>query len=383
MRRTFLEFFAGGGMARSGLGPDWTCLLANDIDPDKAAAYGANWGRDHLRLGDIGALSVADCPDKADLAWASSPCQDFSLAGKGGGLAGARSGTFWRFHDLLRDLRREGRAPRLIAAENVCGLLTSNDGADFAAVCAALIDVGYHVGAMVIDAAHFTPQSRPRLFIVGVDRDCSIASALGADDAVEWTTPRTLRVAHAKLPKRIAAHWIWWRCPRPPARNARLIDVIEDKPTGVGWHDADATRYLLSLMSEINRDKIKSAQKSGVLQVGAVYRRTRRDAQGARVQRAEVRFDDLAGCLRTPAGGSSRQTIVIVEGKRIRSRLLSPRECARLMGLPDDYRLPARANDAFHLLGDGVVAPVVRHLAHHVFEPLLSEWPEPARLAAE
>jgi DNA (cytosine-5)-methyltransferase 1 len=58
-----------------------------------------------------------------------------------------------------------------------------------------------------------------------------------------------------------------------------------------------------------------------------------------KTQRAEVRFDDISGCLRTPAGGSSRQTVLIVEGKQVRSRLLSPREAARLMGVPDDYPL--------------------------------------------
>jgi DNA (cytosine-5)-methyltransferase 1 len=68
----------------------------------------------------------------------------------------------------------------------------------------------------------------------------------------------------------------------------------------------------------------------------------------------------------------SRQTIVIVEGDRVRSRLLSPREAARLMGLPESYKLPASANAALHLAGDGVVVPMVRHLAEHILEPLLT-----------
>ena len=69
----FYEFFAGGGMARAGLGPDWQCLLANDFDPKKAASYAANWGADHLRVGDVAALTTADLPAGADLAWASFP----------------------------------------------------------------------------------------------------------------------------------------------------------------------------------------------------------------------------------------------------------------------------------------------------------------------
>jgi DNA (cytosine-5)-methyltransferase 1 len=108
------------------------------------------------------------------------------------------------------------------------------------------------------------------------------------------------------------------------------------------------------------------------LQVGCVYRRTRRDAEGRRQQRAEVRFDGLAGCLRTPAGGSSRQTLLIAQGGTARSRLISARETARLMGLPDDYRLPARYNEAYHLTGDGVSVDAVRWLRQHLFEPLLA-----------
>ena len=107
--------------------------------------------------------------------------------------------------------------------------------------------------------------------------------------------------------------------------------------------------------------------------VGCIYRRTRSDSMGAKLQRAEVRFDDIAGCLRTPAGGSSRQVIMVVDGETVRSRLISALETASLMGLGSDYRLPKTYSDAYHLTGDGVVVPVVRHLAAHIFEPLLRE----------
>ena len=128
-------------------------------------------------------------------------------------------------------------------------------------------------------------------------------------------------------------------------------------------HAGGDASYLLSLMSDVNRGKVAAAQRSGRRVVGTVYRRTRPDEDGGKRQRAEVRFDDVAGCLRTPAGGSSRQTILVVEGETVRSRLLSPREAARLMGLRDDYRLPERYNDAYHVCGDGVCVPVVRYLA--------------------
>ena len=81
IKPTFYEFFAGGGMVRAGLGGGWTCLFGNDFDAKKAASYRANWGSDELCIGDVASLKAADLPGRADLAWASFPCQDLSLAG--------------------------------------------------------------------------------------------------------------------------------------------------------------------------------------------------------------------------------------------------------------------------------------------------------------
>src|SRR5262245_21528930 len=106
---TFYEFFAGGGMARAGLGPSWRCLFANDFCPKKAQTYKSNWGDREFRLGDIAGLRAADLPGLADLVWASFPCQDLSLTGAGEGLNGRRSGTFWAFWRLVRALGKEGR----------------------------------------------------------------------------------------------------------------------------------------------------------------------------------------------------------------------------------------------------------------------------------
>jgi DNA (cytosine-5)-methyltransferase 1 len=166
--------------------------------------------------------------------------------------------------------------------------------------------------------------------------------------------------------------WVWWKIPTPPLSNAHFGDLIEEKPIGVYWHSPAETEYLLSLMSPLNRAKVASAKMLGKRAVGTVYRRMRTDTNGAKRQRAEVRFDDLAGCLRTPAGGSSRQSILVIDGERVRSRLLSPREAARLMGLADSYILPERYNDAYHVCGDGVCVPVVRHIAETMLAPILA-----------
>jgi len=356
---TFYEFFAGGGMARVGLGEGWRCLFANDFDPVKADTYRANFGGDHFRDGDVFGLTAADLPGRADLAWASSPCQDFSLAGARAGLKGGRSSAFFGFWRLVEALNAEGRAPRLVAIENVTGLLTSHGGADFEALCGALADQGYRFGVLEIDAALFLPQSRRRIVIVGVRGPARVLAAEGAES-------RAVGAARRRLPGSLQRHWIALPAPVAPARNLDLAALLEPDDA-VSWRPPEATERLLGMMDARNRARVEAALSSGERRVGAVFRRVRPGGQ-----RAEVRFDGLAGCLRTPRGGSSRQALIVADGGRVRSRLVTPREAARLMGLPEGYRLPARANAALHVAGDGVAVPVVRWLAERVLAPLLA-----------
>ena len=141
-------------------------------------------------------------------------------------------------------------------------------------------------------------------------------------------------------------------------------ELMEASPTGVEWHEPDETERLLDMMTELNLRKTKLAMDMGP-SVGFVYKRVRNG-----VQRAEVRFDGVAGCLRTPEGGSSRQIVLALEGRKARSRLLSPREAARLMGVPDRCWLPPKYNDAYRAMGDGVAVPVARWLSEQLLVPL-------------
>lgn len=356
-------------MARLGLGGGWRCVFANDFDPVKAAAYRANFtdAAVHFREGDVWRLTPTDLPGRADLAWASSPCQDFSLAGARAGLSGGRSSAFFGFWRLMEALDGEGRAPKIIVIENVVGLLNSNGGADFAALGAALAGRGYRFGALEIDAARFLPQSRPRVFVIATRE----APAAHVGESPFHT--RSVRAAHAALPPHLQDRWIWWNAPAPPNRNTDLASLLEPAED-VRWHTAAQTERLLALMVPVHRARLEVATPR---EVGAVFRRTRKE-DGRSVQRAEVRFDGLAGCLRTPRGGSSRQAIIVVEAGRVMSRLITPREAARLMGLPDSYLLPRSATGALHVAGDGVAVPVVRWLAETLLEPLL----RPARMIA-
>lgn len=370
-RPTFYEFFAGAGMARAGLGPQWECLFANDFDHKKGFTYQSHWGTPGvLVVGDIRKLKTDALEGHPDLVWGSFPCQDLSLAGGGAGLKGERSGTFYPFWDLMIGLKREGRAPKIIALENVCGTLTSHGGADFVAICQAFGDAGYRFGALVVDAALFVPQSRPRLFVIGVREDVPVSEKLIAPGPVGQFHTRGLRNAIDRLDSPSKERWLWWNLPSPPMRTTVFADLIEEQPESVDWHSANETEKLLSMMSPLNLAKVEAAKRAGRRMVGSVYKRTRA-SEGGKSVRAEVRFDDVAGCLRTPAGGSSRQVIIVVDGPLVRSRLISARETARLMGMPEDYRLPRAYNEAYHLTGDGVVVPVVRYLAAHLLEPIV------------
>jgi DNA (cytosine-5)-methyltransferase 1 len=374
-RLRFYDFFAGVGMAEIGLRPAWECVWANDVDPKKAAVYRANHDPAPFRLDDVARVRASDLPAPVQMAWASFPCQDLSLAGWRRGMElGRRSGAFWEFHRLMRDLRDAEARPPLIVLENVAGLLT---GPDFPALCAALAALDLRFGALVIDAKWFLPQSRPRVFVVALDN--RFDPAPWEDDCPRhslWTTKALWR-AWDGLPESLRARWVWWRLAAPSAAPGRIEEVIDAEPAGVAWHSDAETGWLLSLMSPVNRAKVDAARRAPGRRIGFLYKRTRQDGQ-----RAEVRFDGRAGCLRTATGGSSRQTVVIVENGVVRTRLLAPREAARLMGLGDDFALPPGYNDAYHAMGDGVAVPVVRWLGDHLLTPIAASLPAPG-LAGE
>ncbi|HAJ80280.1 MAG TPA: DNA (cytosine-5-)-methyltransferase [Fibrobacteres bacterium] len=366
----FLEFFAGGGLARIGLGKNWECTFANDFSPKKAAAYRDNFnGASELYVEDVWNIDPAMIPGNPVLAWASFPCQDLSLAGNGKGLDAERSGSFWGFWRIIQELRRNNRHIPIIVLENVVGLLDSKQGKDFARICQSLANGGYFFGAMVVDAIRFVPQSRPRLFIIAISKTAKLDKNLHSKMPERpWHTDKIFS-AYENLKSNLKEQWVWWSLPSPPQRKTILADIIEEEPYLVSWHSHTETEKILGQMSFLNLEKVKEAQFAGTKQTGTVYRRTRAE-DGIRLQRTEVRFDGISGCLRTPIGGSSRQIVIVVDRKTIKTRLLSPREAARLMGVSDDYKLPNHYNDAYHIMGDAVAVPVVSWLEKYLLRPL-------------
>lgn len=364
--RTVAEFFAGIGLMRIGLEQaGWGVVWANDIDEDKMAMYRGHFTNDDApyHLGDVHALDPDDIP-KVSLATASFPCNDLSLAGARRGLAGQQSGAFWGFMSVLKGMGR--RRPPLVMLENVAGFLTSHDGDDFRDACLGLNDLGYSVDAFIIDAALFVPQSRQRLFLIG-RRD-------------QWKADRVIETPSfyesQSRPHSLADFILWnpeirWSIRSlPPIVKAKttLQDILEDLPVNSAyWWSAQRAEYLLNQMSAKHRATADKMIAGKAMSCGTVFRRVRRGKS-----MAELRTDGIAGCLRTPRGGSGRQILFVASKGRYAVRLLTPRECARLMGV-DGFRITVPLNQALFGFGDAVCVPVIRWIADNYLTPVWKE----------
>ena len=368
---TFLEFFAGIGLMRMGLErAGWAIAFANDIDEQKHAMYSSHFqdAQEHFLLGDVHTIPVSQIPS-ATLATASFPCNDLSLAGSRHGLVGKQSSAFWGFIRALEELGQ--RRPPLILLENVTGFLTSHGGDDFRQALVTLNRLGYEVDAFILDAARFVPQSRQRLFVVGVQRPEQ--ETLRVRDRRRGYAPRSFEsdVRPKALADFILAHpeiaWNIRNLPPQPQRDVALRDILEDLPHDASewWSDARA-EYLLNQMSPRHRAIAERMIGGPDWSYGTAFRRMRHGKS-----MAELRTDGIAGCLRTPRGGSGRQILFKAGKGEYHVRLLTPREVARLMGA-DDYTISVSLNQALFGFGDAVCVPAIEWIATHYLNPLLS-----------
>jgi len=365
-KKTVAEFFAGIGLMRMGLEQaGWQVVWENDIDEDKMKMYRGHFTNDdaHFHLGDVHAINPDDIPT-VTLATASFPCNDLSLAGARRGLAGQHSGAFWGFVEAIKGMGN--RRPPLVMLENVAGFLTSNDGNDFRDACLVLNQLGYAVDAFIIDASLFVPQSRQRLFLIGKREKRKPALVRQAPTFYE-SQCRPLALADFIL-------WhpeIWWSLGNLPSivkRDTALADILEDLPANsVHWWNQQRAEYLLNQMSEKHRavaDKMIAGKQTTY---GTVFRRVRYGRS-----MAELRTDGIAGCLRTPRGGSGRQILFAAGRGRYAVRLLTPRECARLMGA-GDFKITVPLNQALFGFGDAVCVPVIQWIADNYLTPTWKE----------
>ncbi|QDT69170.1 Modification methylase HhaI [Planctomycetes bacterium MalM25] len=364
--RTALEFFAGVGLARMGLErAGWEIVFANDLDPAKQRMHDGHFGPSpHYVLEDIHRLDPADVPD-ALLAHASFPCTDLSLAGARKGLNAGQSSAFWGWVELLRGMG--DRRPPLVLIENVTGLLSSNGGADFRSLIEALNELGYAADAIMVDAAHFTPQSRPRLFVVGQNIPLPPwgEGEMLAPVELEPSTVRPAKLVE-EMRRSTDLDWALASLPEPPTYGEAPLGSILDSlpPDDEQWWNEERAEYLLNQMSEKHRETADAMIAGKGLSHGTVFRRVRKGKS-----MAELRTDGLAGCLRTPKGGSGRQILFEAGRGEYRVRLLNADECARLMGA-DDYRVNVSLNQALFGFGDAVCVDAVAWVAEHRLNPV-------------
>jgi len=350
---TFVDFFAGSGLVTEGAKRFCKPIWSNDICPKKAAIYTANHGEDHFHLGTIEQVDGSAIPS-GDIVWASFPCQDLSLAGKMGGLGASRSGLFWEW---IRVLDEMPKMPKVLAIENVVGLLSGNGGEDFRLVYQALRDRFYKVGPMLLDARLWVPQSRPRVFIVAVQEQ--IDTTAFEDNGPNWLHPEAILKATSTL-----KDVVFWFMRQPTKRPKTLTDIIDwDAPV----FEPDRANALFSLVAPKHRELLNRLPGNRRA-VFPGYRRTRNGKQVL-----ELRFDDLSGCLRTAEGGSSCQFLLLHDSGKWTARLITPREAARLMGAPETYELSSSYNESYNAMGDAVVVPVVAHLFEVLLAPLASQ----------
>ncbi|MFF0710128.1 MULTISPECIES: DNA cytosine methyltransferase [Gordonia] len=358
-RPCVLEFFAGVGLARMGLDQcGFDTAWANDISPDKAAMYRAQFDDDVMEVGDINDVDPSSLP-RADLAWASSPCTDLSLAGNRTGLAGRESSAFYAFTAVLRALDEDDR-PTAVVLENVVGLATSHGGDDLTAAIREFNELGYSVDLLAIDARRFVPQSRPRMFLVGS------REPVETDDAEHPLRPAWAEPFFAD--PTLDTHRV--ALPTPPNYRADgLADSLEklanDDPR---WWDGDRVQSFIDSMSTVQRDRLnKLRDQKRRYQWRTAYRRTR-----AGVAVWEMRPDEIAGCLRTARGGSSKQAVVRMGYGKVDVRWMTGAEYARLMGA-EKYKIEGfRDNQVQFAFGDAVAVPAVGWLAEHYLKPLVA-----------
>ncbi len=340
------EFFAGVGLVRLGLEQaNIDVVFATDIDNTKFKSYSANFGADDFCLADVRNITGSDIPD-VQIATASFPCTDLSLAGKRAGLKGEHSGMFWEFARVIGEMG--ARKPKALLLENVPGFASSHEGKDLYDAIARLNQLGYSCDLLVVDAKNFVPQSRQRLFI--------IASQNKPGEIGDWS-PSNIRPAwiaefverHPELDLTPA------KLPQLHNERVSFCDVAERlSHNNKAWWSQTRIEAFMNSLSSLQRTRLEQRIEASKLSWATAYRRTR---NGSAVW--EIRADDIAGCLRTPRGGSSKQAVVEAGRGNIRVRWMTAREYASLQGAPEFKLHAVTETQAKFAMGDAVCVPVI------------------------
>lgn len=311
---TFIDLFAGiGGFRLAFESVGGNCVFSSEWDKLAAQTYEANFG--HRPEGDITEIPAASIPDH-DILTAGFPCQPFSIAGvtKHNALGNAHGFEHSTQGTLFFDVARiiKAKRPRAFLLENVKNLLSHNKGQTFSVIKQTLEDeLGYHVYPELLDAKSLVPQHRERIYLIGFRED------------------------------------IDFNLPPLPELQPKFKDILEP--------EVDAKYTLTNHLWKYLRDYA--------------------DKHRAKGNGFGFGLTNLDGVARTLSARYYKDgsEILIPQGEGMNPRRLTPRECARLMGFPEDFKIVVSDTRAYKQFGNSVVMPVVQHIAREMIKCLLDE----------
>lgn len=305
---TMVDLFSGIGGTRLGFHQTGrvASIFSSEINKYSIETYKANFNS--VPKGDITKIQVDDIPD-FDILVAGFPCQAFSQAGKKLGFEDTRGTLFFEIARIL-----EGKRPKAFLLENVRNLIKHNDGKTFNVIMDTLRKLDYEVYYSLLKAKDFgVPQNRERIYIVGFDKT---------------------QVSNYK-------DFVF---PTPPCTKTRVKDILED---------CVDDKYTIS-------DK---------LWVGFQNRKARNNKAGKGFGFSLVNEEDpYTNTLLARYYKDGKEILVSQEGKN--PRRLTPRECARLQGFPDEFIIPVSDTQAYQGFGNSVAVPVIHAIAEQIIKVL-------------
>ncbi|OYY75164.1 MAG: DNA (cytosine-5-)-methyltransferase [Gammaproteobacteria bacterium 28-57-27] len=335
----FIDLFAGVGgirMAFEELGGQ--CVFTSEWDSYAQKTYAENYPGGHSIHGDITQIDANEIPDH-DLLLAGFPCQPFSIAGvskknalgRAHGFSDETQGTL--FFDVCRII--ESKQPRAFLLENVKNLMSHDKGRTFDVIKRSLDDLGYDIHTRIIDGAHFVPQHRERILIAGFRK----ADRISFD---------------------------WNALPLPPKGTHTLAEILhrtDGREPRLPW---DGDRFFNHASQQVDPKYTLTDNLWSYLQGYAEKHRAKGNGFGFGLVYPHSVTRTLSA--RYYKDGSE---ILLYQGEGKNPRRLTPRECARLMGFPDTFRISVSDTRAYKQFGNSVVVDVMRHAAK-LMQPALS-----------
>lgn len=325
----FIDLFAGVGGIRLGFeAHGGQCVFTSEWNPFSKKTYVENFGDGHPFVGDIVPYPAAEVPDH-DVLLGGFPCQPFSIAGvskknslgRPHGFQCTTQGTL--FFDVARII--EEKRPKAFLLENVKNLLSHDRGNTFRVIIETLRDeLGYDVHYKVIDGQHFTPQHRERIIIIGFRGKTGFS-------------------------------WDDLKLPEQGPRLGSILHRLDGSEPVLPW---DGDRYFDHDRGAVQSRYTLTPNMWAYLQKYAEKHRAAGNGFGFGMAYPDSVTRTLSA--RYYKDGSE---ILVWQGKRHRPRRLTPRECARLMGFPDEFRIPVSDTQGYRQFGNSVVMPVMREVA--------------------